>query len=54
MFTDKNKGRFVLAIDQSTSASKVMLFGQDAKLITRISKAHVQTYPQPGFVEHDP
>ena len=50
--TDHKK--YILAIDQSTSASKVMLFDQQAKLIHRVSKSHQQYYPQPGFVEHDP
>ena len=50
-----NKGsKYILAIDQSTSASKVMIFDQQAKLIKRVSKDHQQFYPQPGFVEHDP
>lgn len=45
---------FILAIDQSTSASKVMLFDRGARLVHRVSIAHKQYYPQPGFVEHDP
>lgn len=46
--------RFILAIDQSTSATKVMLFNQLAELVDRVSLSHKQYYPQPGFVEHDP
>ncbi len=49
-----DSGKYILAIDQSTSASKVMLFDQQANLIKRVSKNHQQYYPQPGFVEHDP
>ena len=45
---------YIIAIDQSTSASKVMAFDQQARLLHRISKSHQQYYPQPGFVEHDP
>lgn len=45
---------YILAIDQSTSASKVMLFDRDARLVHRVSIGHKQYYPQPGFVEHDP
>ncbi len=45
--------KYILAIDQSTSASKVMLFSQKAELINRVSIPHQQYYPQPGFVEHD-
>ena len=46
--------KYILAIDQSTSASKVMLFDHKAQLIKRVSKDHKQYYPQPGYVEHDP
>lgn len=44
----------VLAIDQSTSATKVMLFNRKAELVDRVSVPHKQYYPQDGFVEHDP
>ena len=49
-----SNSKYILAIDQSTSASKVMLFDQHANLVNRISKDHQQYYPQSGFVEHDP
>jgi glycerol kinase len=49
-----NTSKFILAIDQSTSASKVMLFDKHARLVHRVSIAHKQYYPLPGFVEHDP
>jgi len=49
-----NDERYILSIDQSTSASKVMLFDRKANLIHRVSKPHHQYSPQPGFVEHDP
>ena len=45
--------QYIIAIDQSTSASKVILFNRKAELIYRISIPHRQFYPQPGFVEHD-
>ncbi|HBE41799.1 MAG TPA: glycerol kinase, partial [Bacteroidales bacterium] len=46
-------GKYILAIDQSTSASKVMLFNNKARLVSRVSLPHQQFYPQQGFVEHD-
>ena len=46
--------KFTLAIDQSTSSTKAMLFNEDAALIARTSVDHKQYYPQPGWVEHDP
>ncbi|MBN1116856.1 MAG: glycerol kinase GlpK [Bacteroidales bacterium] len=45
--------KYILAIDQSTSASKVILFDKSAGLVKRISIPHKQFYPQQGFVEHD-
>jgi len=50
MKPDKN---YILAIDQSTSATKVMLFNKKAELMHRVSFPHQQFYPQPAFVEHD-
>ncbi len=43
----------VLAIDQSTSATKAVLFDADGTLHDRTSLDHRQIYPQPGWVEHD-
>jgi glycerol kinase len=46
--------KYILAIDQSTSATKTMLFDDNAVLFSRVSVDHKQFYPQPGWVEHDP
>jgi len=46
------KGLF-LAIDQSTSATKAILFTQDGKLVDQEWLSHGQIYPSPGWVEHD-
>ncbi|MBN1416643.1 MAG: glycerol kinase, partial [Bacteroidales bacterium] len=46
--------KYILAIDQSTSATKVILFDQKGLLKHRVSIPHQQLYPHPGFVEHDP
>lgn len=43
----------LLALDQSTSATKALLFEADGRLIDRESATHRQFYPQPGWVEHD-
>ncbi len=48
-----NEKKYILAIDQSTSATKVMLFNRKAELKHRISLPHKQYYPQSGFVEHN-
>jgi glycerol kinase len=47
------KNQFILAIDQSTSATKVMIFDASANLVHRVSLPHEQYYPAEGFVEHD-
>jgi glycerol kinase len=49
-----NNKKYILSIDQSTSATKVILFDAHARLIDRVSHSHQQFYPQPDFVEHDP
>ncbi len=43
----------IVAIDQSTSSSKVFLVGDGVKILRRFSKEHRQYYPQSGHVEHD-
>lgn len=44
---------YVLAIDQSTSATKALIFSAAGELLAKTSKDHEQQYPQPGWVEHD-
>lgn len=43
----------ILAIDQSTSATKALLFGETGELLNKASVSHEQIYPRPGWVEHD-
>src|SRR4051812_30254749 len=43
----------ILAIDQSTSASKALLYDIAGNLIEKTSIEHRQIYPRPGWVEHD-
>ncbi len=47
------KNSFVLAVDQSTSATKAFLFDARAVPVHRVNIEHAQHYPQPGWVEHD-
>ncbi|WP_221028741.1 FGGY family carbohydrate kinase [Actomonas aquatica] len=42
-----------LALDQSTSATKALLFDGAGQVIDRAARDHTQHYPQPGWVEHD-
>ena len=43
----------IIAIDQSTRGTKVILFDEQLRMLKRVNKAHQQYYPQPGWVEHD-
>jgi glycerol kinase len=44
---------YFLAIDQSTSATKALLFNKSGELVDKTSLQHRQIYPSPGWVEHD-
>jgi glycerol kinase len=43
-----------IAIDQSTSATKAMLFNDNCELLARVNIAHKQFYPKNAWVEHCP
>jgi glycerol kinase len=43
----------ILALDQSTSATKAILFAEDGSIVDGSAIEHQQIYPQSGWVEHD-
>ncbi|MBE7500295.1 MAG: glycerol kinase GlpK [Verrucomicrobiales bacterium] len=43
----------LLSLDQSTSATKAVLFDDRGAVRDKASRNHRQIYPQPGWVEHD-
>ncbi|HEY4784986.1 MAG TPA: FGGY family carbohydrate kinase, partial [Bacteroidales bacterium] len=45
---------YILSVDQSTSATKAVLFDNHARFVARANAEHRQIYPKPGWVEHDP
>ncbi|MBQ3879857.1 MAG: glycerol kinase, partial [Oscillospiraceae bacterium] len=45
--------QYIISVDQSTSASKVFLVNAQGQIVRRFSKAHRQSYPFPGWAEHD-
>lgn len=45
--------RYVIAVDQSTSASKAFLIDADGQIVNQALMSHKQYYPSPGRVEHD-
>lgn len=44
---------YIIAIDQSTSATKAILFDEACRLKGRVNIDHKQYYPKAGWVEHD-
>ena len=46
--------QYILAIDQSTSGTKVLVVNTKGQIIHKCSASHMQHYPQTGWVEHDP
>lgn len=45
---------YILAIDQSTTTTKAIIFDKRANVVGRYDVSHKQIYPQRGWVEHDP
>ena len=43
----------IIAIDQSTSSTKALMFDEKCRVVARTSVDHHQYYPQTGYVEHD-
>ena len=46
--------QYVLAIDQGTTGSTVLVLDRHLKVLGRHNEEFAQIYPQPGWVEHDP
>ncbi|NLK68613.1 MAG: glycerol kinase GlpK [Clostridiaceae bacterium] len=46
--------KYILALDQSTSGTKAILFTKDCTLHHRVTILHEQINPRPDWVEHDP
>lgn len=46
--------KYILAIDQSTSGTKAMLFNASGELIARSDLPHDQLISEKGYVEHNP
>lgn len=46
--------KYILSIDQSTTATKAIIFNQKGQLVGRSNSLHEQIYPKSGWVEHNP
>ena len=47
-------GGYVMAIDQGTTSSRVLLIDKNLKVIDTAQREHEQICSQPGWCEHDP
>ncbi len=45
--------KYILSIDQSTTATKAVLFDHEGSVVTHKNIDHKQFFPKPGWVEHD-
>lgn len=45
---------FLLALDQGTSSSRSIVFDAQGRLVAMAQREFRQSYPRPGWVEHDP
>jgi len=47
-------GVYILAIDQGTTSTRAIVFDVDGHVVAIDQREHHQSYPRPGWVEHDP
>jgi glycerol kinase len=45
---------YILALDQGTTGSAALVFDQAGGLVASVDREIAQSYPMPGWVEHDP
>ena len=45
---------YILAVDQSTSGTKALLFNEQGAIIRRSDAEHRQMISEEGFISHDP
>jgi glycerol kinase len=46
--------KYILAIDQGTTGSTIIIFNKKGRIVSRAYREFPQIYPKPGWVEHDP
>jgi glycerol kinase len=46
--------KYVAAIDQGTTSTRFMVFDRVGRVVAQAQKEHAQSFPKPGWVEHDP
>jgi glycerol kinase len=45
---------YILAIDQGTTGSTIIIFNKKGRIVSRAYREFPQIFPKPGWVEHDP
>ena len=48
-----DSSKFILALDQGTTSSRAIIFGEDGKAKSKSQQEFEQIFPKPGWVEHD-
>lgn len=46
--------KYIMAFDQGTTSSRCILFNKKGEILSMAQKEFTQSYPQPGWVEHNP
>ncbi len=46
--------KYILALDQGTTGSAALLFDDEGRVVATADREIAQSYPKPGWVEHDP
>lgn len=46
--------KYVMALDQGTTSSRCILFDREGQICSMAQKEFEQSYPKPGWVEHNP
>ena len=46
--------KYLLALDQGTTSSRALVFGTDGRIAATAQREFAQSYPRPGWIEHDP
>jgi glycerol kinase len=44
----------ILALDQGTTSSRAIIFDRSGREVAKVQRPFTQSYPRPGWVEHDP
>ena len=46
--------KYILSLDQGTTSSRAILINHEGKIVSSIQKEFKQSFPKPGWVEHNP